>query len=191
MHLTPRSKVKAMLAALDDDSDNSGENAISVSYSPSTKLSAAISTEDPFLNNSVAEALSAENEEEDEEVVKPRGRLAARMLTVQSDVFDDHSTETARDRVRRMLLAEQQKEPENSRTHHITSDESEDNRVPVKSRSFERARHNPVQRNPMMNLGKGCLCPLQGTVPHHKGQITLHLKTTFLITQTPTPDLSL
>jgi mediator of replication checkpoint protein 1 len=134
MHLTPRSKVKAMLAALDDDSDNSGENAISVSYSPSTKLSAAISTEDPFLNNSVAEALSAENEEEDEEVVKPRGRLAARMLTVQSDVFDDHSTETARDRVRRMLLAEQQKEPENSRTHHITSDESEDNRVPVKSR---------------------------------------------------------
>lgn len=106
--LTPRSKVKAMLAALDDDSDGqsnhipkkldfilrTGSHDVAEGSNPSNKINKANYAED----------------EEDEVVFKPRGRLAARMLAVGHDTegrgHRESEADTARNRVKSLPTVE-------------------------------------------------------------------------------------
>ena len=108
--LTPRSKVKALLAALDNDSDGESNSEpprarLASSFTKQTSLS----PEGVFTNSAeqpaedvLAKEPESISDEEDEEIVRPRGRMAARMRTNEEE---EPVVENARDRVRKMLLA--------------------------------------------------------------------------------------
>jgi mediator of replication checkpoint protein 1 len=147
--LTPRSKVRAMLAALDDDSDG-GSNRIPKKPDLLSKTEAhAISEADldreasNQLNN-VDTADDAEDEEGDV-VFKPRGRLAARMLAVHPDTegggHGDGEAETARDRVRKLLAAEADQSPKmNIGEGHSGGSDGEEKSIEPRNRKIRRAR---------------------------------------------------
>ena len=77
--LTPRSKVKAMLAALDDDSDAEA----GTTFGPFQKKS------------SVASGSTIEESEEDEQPIAPRGKLAARLNRRPSQSPETHERESS------------------------------------------------------------------------------------------------
>ena len=114
--LTPRSKVRAMLAALDDDSDGGSNHILRkpdfLSKIESHAVPEAGEASNPL--NNVDTANDAEDEEE-EVLFKPRGRLAARMLAVHpdtgGDTRGDGEAESARDRVRKLLATEANQSP--------------------------------------------------------------------------------
>ncbi|KAI9813270.1 MAG: hypothetical protein M1827_004212 [Pycnora praestabilis] len=112
--LTPRSKVKAMLAALNDDSDK--ENPPQSHAAATLTKSIGIAAEPPITRqlNVQSEGTTCSRGEEDDEATilasKPRGRMAARMLDVtkvtETDVGMDDSNGkgTAYQRIRRQLM---------------------------------------------------------------------------------------
>ena len=95
--LTPNSKVRALLASLDNDSDLDDEKdlgsararLVSTFTKPTLKEPTSNSNNVPFQSSKhipTGEAThESENEEEDEDVVRPKGRLAARMLEAESN----------------------------------------------------------------------------------------------------------
>ncbi|RDL37613.1 Uncharacterized protein BP5553_05046 [Venustampulla echinocandica] len=115
--LTPTSKVKALLATFDKDSDsesNSGSarrriTAALASTSPS-KPKKSVDRTEPLgtTNRSPAKRENNITDDDDEEdIVRPKGRLAARMQANDAASSDEDTPHTgdARERVRRMLLA--------------------------------------------------------------------------------------
>lgn len=147
--LTPRSKVRAMLAALDDDSDG-GSNHIPTKPDFSSKTEpyaipeAGLVREASHLLNNVNIAHDAEDEDE-EVVFKPRGRPAARMLALHSDMeADGHGNgeaETARDRVRKLLAAEANQSPKlNVEEGPSRSNDSEEKSIVSRKRKIRRGR---------------------------------------------------
>jgi mediator of replication checkpoint protein 1 len=147
--LTPRSKVQAMLAALDDDSDGES-NAIPkkpdfLSRTGSHAISEAdLDREASNPLNNIDTADDAEDEEE-EVVFKPRGRLAARMLAVnpntEGDGYGDGVIDTARDRVRKLLAAEAIQSPKvNIEEGHSGSIDGEEKSIVSRKRKIRRAR---------------------------------------------------
>src|SRR5436309_13521040 len=89
--LTPRSKVKGLLAALDDKSDV--EKDLPPSRPDRSELDWLINFHynqiETRIQSSIGQMNGAESseEQEDEEVVfRPRGRLAGRMLALHADV---------------------------------------------------------------------------------------------------------
>ncbi|KAI1824313.1 hypothetical protein F4861DRAFT_506995 [Xylaria intraflava] len=74
--LTPRSKLKAMLAAVDDSSDDGGKGPIDTKA-----LFAAIDKNKQKPNSAGASSVESadESDNEDTEIIRPRGRIAARM----------------------------------------------------------------------------------------------------------------
>lgn len=107
VRLSPRSRLQAMLAASKDESDDEDT---SPSREPNV-LSRVSSTDSPTRQTTKTSAPSDDDEEE--VVFKPRGRLAARMLAVRSDNEGDGDDEaqTARDRVRKLLTAKTSRSP--------------------------------------------------------------------------------
>lgn len=119
LELTPRSKVKAMLAAIDDDSDS--EPSLKVGDKPQRVLSSVagniqkIDVRKDIQQGSapdVEEDEEEDGEEEEESIFLPRGKLAARvngqMLVRQesSSVNDGSADENAYTRMKKQLLAE-------------------------------------------------------------------------------------
>ncbi|TAQ89405.1 hypothetical protein B7494_g2277 [Chlorociboria aeruginascens] len=117
--LTPRSKVKAMLAALDGDSDDentSGSSGAKLLPTISKSTTPKSSNKTPQLFNEAIENQTAgeledngreeDDEDKEEDIMRPKGRLASRMQTndEHSDEDEDHATDNARERVRRMLM---------------------------------------------------------------------------------------
>ena len=158
--LTPRSKVKALLATLDDDSDTGKNLSCPQPDYQNRPASSAISSidhvETPYQPNS-GNSDGDENEEEteDEEVIsKPRGRLAARMRAVRVDGEGDgdDKAETARDRVRKLLMSAKES-PNVSVTHRNTSDEEIDPATPVsRKRKLRRLQAStPISTPPNAN----------------------------------------
>lgn len=120
LQLTPTSKVKALLATLDNDSDGEGDSESARTRvrtalaKDSSSESEVISQKEDGLNSgekdtkgvSGHEEENAEDEEEDEDVIlRPAGRMAARMLQTEDVSEADHeqSSDDARERVRKML----------------------------------------------------------------------------------------
>lgn len=94
MELTPRSKVKAMLAALDgDDSDEESNAAIN---RPSfTRINSIPTKPAPATTSSSAN----EESEDDDEIVRPRGRIAARMLMARDEERSSIRDDTQKSRI--------------------------------------------------------------------------------------------
>ena len=110
--MTPRSKIKAMLAALDDDSDDQStskpsttrELGASTSHTPTLTARRPAPQKLPFESG----AEDDEHEDEDESIVLPRGKIAARL---QAQKHADSETEQdAYTRVKQRLEQERQAE---------------------------------------------------------------------------------
>lgn len=137
--LTPNSKVKAMLAAFDNDSDDE-----SVMGSARTRLLSSIArtTSDSTETAKTHEAATADTslstaqedteDDDDEEIVRPKGRMAARMLADKKSEEDEPAVDGARERVRKMLMAKT-KSPEPAANAEIEA-ESDEEEAPVASR---------------------------------------------------------
>jgi len=136
--LTPNSKVKAMLAEFDDDSDDE-----SASGSARARLLAAMSktTSDSVERTKTSEANTEDithgtveedaEDDEEEEIVRPRGRMAAKMLAEEKSEEPAPAADNARERVRKMLF--KSKSPESAANAEDVDGTSEED-VPVVSR---------------------------------------------------------
>lgn len=108
--LTPNSKVKALLASLDKDSDDE-----SVSASPRRRLITSIAKDSTTKPNKAVEptddagkdaSSKSDSESEEEDVFRPKGRLAARMQANEGSAESGNtSDENPRQRMRKMLKA--------------------------------------------------------------------------------------
>lgn len=132
--LTPNSKVKALLASLSDESDNesvSGSSARARLQLALSKKPAAGTAENLTRKE---EATQESQEEEEDDAIRPMGRMAARMLANTSNVGRDReqSADDARERVKKMFTA-RTKSPEPIIEKENVED-SEDNDAPVISR---------------------------------------------------------
>ncbi|PNP43808.1 hypothetical protein TGAMA5MH_04090 [Trichoderma gamsii] len=136
--LTPRSKIKALLATVDssDDDDNSssrkGKDNKPKAQSPRSKTVAQEEYDESDSDSEVAVQ------------IRPRGKLAARMQG-PSDSIDESETannaETARDRVRRMLEQEEAQSKEATDTEMADADgaeEEDEDELPVAPRRLKR-----------------------------------------------------
>lgn len=141
--VTPGKKIKAMLSAFDDsDSDE-----------PSRDISANKPSNDASKTHPGDEDASA-SESEEEDIVKPRGRMAARMQMQGQQArngCNDGETETAFERVSRMMREEREKEKEvqQQKSGQDASgksfEEDEDEDLPTAGR---RRRPNHAERSP-------------------------------------------
>ncbi|RLL95466.1 hypothetical protein CFD26_102764 [Aspergillus turcosus] len=108
--LTPGRKIKAILAAFDSDSesDNGSNNQRTIRKS------------DEAMND-------AESEDDDDDIVMPKGRLAARMQAQnQASTSPPVTGQTAFDRVSKFLRAEREQSKEGDRARHESASASED-----------------------------------------------------------------
>lgn len=112
--LTPTSKVKAMLAALDNDSDDESTAGASrnklvstIATSTPTKPANVFQNSKPSGDRDEEATKDAEtSSEDDEEIVRPKGRMAAGMQVEQNSSEEDlEPAVDARERVRKMLAA--------------------------------------------------------------------------------------
>lgn len=145
--LTPRSKVRAMLAALDEDSDAASDSAPEkADFLRKIGLATSKTDSGPVGSNPVNIDTTDDAEVEEEEVVfKPRGRLAARMLAVPSEADGggggDGEADTARDRVRKLLAAEANQSLKVSlHEGHPKSNSGEEKPIVSRKRKIRRAR---------------------------------------------------
>jgi mediator of replication checkpoint protein 1 len=92
--LTPTSKVKALLASLDNDSDEENDHAsararLVSAFTKTTKEAPSNASSEPLQKSlgpmSVGGVPKQSNDEEEEDIVRPKGRLAARMLESESN----------------------------------------------------------------------------------------------------------
>ena len=135
--LTPRSKVKALLAAIDDESDS--ENILKTAGSGSKVLVSPMARKEHRNGNLSQRGIESEDEAEDEgsdvAPVKPRGRLAARlqghdMVKEGSGVDEEHAN--AYERIRIQLLSGPATESRKI-SPVLSNSGSEDNVEPLKS----------------------------------------------------------
>ncbi|TVY14253.1 Mediator of replication checkpoint protein 1 [Lachnellula arida] len=163
--LTPNSKVKAMLAALDNDSDDESigssarANLISKFKRGTSKTPGPERVESPTesaSNKDPAETeKDSEDEEDEEEIVRPKGRMAARMQAAGESSEDDVQPENARERVKKLLVAKSQS-PEPS-ANNEGSDGSVESDVPVVSR--KRKIRTTRQETPKSTKPKAAASP--------------------------------
>jgi mediator of replication checkpoint protein 1 len=137
--LTPRSKVKALLASLDNDSDDENDpgstraRLISAFTKPTSKEPSSNSNHEPLQISlgriSAGELLSRFEDEEDENIVRPKGRLEARMLETErnSAATSDKSTKRSPRWTTRIPTTK-------SSSGSSTEDDSDRNETPVVSR---------------------------------------------------------
>ncbi|KAK0108241.1 hypothetical protein ONS95_003060 [Cadophora gregata] len=137
--LTPNSKVKAMLAAFDADSDDESVSGParpkSVTLVANTTPSKSTSSEtiDTEKSKEHRAVDSPSDDDDDEDIFRPKGRVAAMMQANEDDSEEDQSSaETARERVKKMLMAKS-KSPEPA-TNTEDLDGSDENDAPVVSR---------------------------------------------------------
>lgn len=134
--LTPRSKVKALLASLDKDSDDESVSAsppkrLTDTLAEGSEISAKKSSVSPKLlsKDASTEQGNSDSEEEDN-IVRPKGRMAARMQAANVEDDSESTDEHARKRVKRTLMSKSRSA--SPKVHASVSSEESD--VPVVSR---------------------------------------------------------
>lgn len=141
--LTPRSKVKAMLAVLEDNSD---DDIIATARRPQSEvLQTSTVPTDVFFQSPTRDASheSIADEDDSEDEVKPRGRMAARMQAPQTARSEDESNAQldARERVKRMLMAgEEQSSQATTKANVSESSEDMDASIAIRKRKIRRPR---------------------------------------------------
>ncbi|KAL7918359.1 hypothetical protein ACQKWADRAFT_246310 [Trichoderma austrokoningii] len=139
--LTPRSKIKALLATVDssddDDDDNGGNRKVK---------DAKPKAQSPRSRTVQQEESDGSDSDSDVAVqIRPRGKLAARMQGPPDGMNGSetaNATETARDRVKRMLEQEEAQSRETTATDTEMADvgaaEGEEDELPVAPRRLKR-----------------------------------------------------
>jgi mediator of replication checkpoint protein 1 len=149
--LTPNSKVKAMLAAFDNDSDDEVVTRVEKSK-PAPAIATSTPTKSP---NSTEKSKAIEKPEEnpskgvesssddDEEIVRPKGRMASRMQAEQLSSEEDVEPVDARERVRK-LLASRTKSPTPAADPEA-NDEGQESDAPIvpRKRKIRQRRETP------------------------------------------------
>ncbi|CAG8980993.1 hypothetical protein HYALB_00013791 [Hymenoscyphus albidus] len=160
--LTPTSKVKALLARFDDSDDESvsgsARKRVATALTkprPKSKSPAAGSFEDALTNTNASKTNDSTDDDE-EDIVRPKGRLAARMHANLHASEDVENSGNARDRVRKMLAAKSKSPKPTSGSDKASSDDSD---APVVSRKRkirttrrESPRSSPERREPSPGL---------------------------------------
>jgi mediator of replication checkpoint protein 1 len=122
--LTPGRKIKALLAAFDSDSESdNGKPTVRKSNTNFLKTDTAVIRDEPMALDS-----NLEEDEEDDDIVMPRGRMAARLqghTTEKNQDTTQHppTTESAFERVSKILRA--RKQGANETRHDMDNDEEE------------------------------------------------------------------
>src|SRR5699024_4476607 len=132
--MTPRSKIKALLATV-ESSDDEGDNNLSGNSSngsPTRKTSASNRDLQPTRINNMDNGGS---DSDDSDVpVRPRCKLASRMqgnAAASKDVENKANTpETARERVRKMLEREAEAEAATTRGEEADAENDDDQELP-------------------------------------------------------------
>ena len=140
--LTPRSKVKALLATLDDDSDEEPTQ---------TRLEERLDVDAAAIEPSISlpKANPFQDDEDDEDVILPRGKLARRLHDFSRDeepvntslVSEDGGD--AYDRVRKRLLQKQNVNGEANLASEHSGHDSEKEDAPKKFGGFLRKKQKP------------------------------------------------
>ena len=165
--LTPRSKVKALLESLDNDSEDENESGSARARLLSAFQKSTISKDQPSdangeLLHKTSDSTSAadlekesgdeEEEEEEEDVVRPRGRLAARMLEMEDSSDADSEKSTSKS------PAKPTESPTiRTRSTTITEDGSGEDDAPVGPRKHKIRR--PRRSTPQLSPGNGSASP--------------------------------
>lgn len=165
--LTPNSKIKALLAGLDsesDDDDASGsvkKDLANVLRKLTPSKVATIVEGGIPLDKDATPSRSTESSSEDEEIVRPKGRMAARMLAEGNGSEEDAAVD-ARERVRRMLAARSK-----SGTPEIDDDGDDESDVAAvpRKRKIQRGRRATPQSSP----AKGSASPGLFVSPEKRG----------------------
>ncbi|KAF1989764.1 hypothetical protein K402DRAFT_461092 [Aulographum hederae CBS 113979] len=156
IELTPRSKVKALLAGLSDDSEED------VAPQRPSNIAIAPRTADNDVPPPAEVQTSSDESDEDDMPVIPKGRMAARMKlgdgeashgNINQEDDGDGNAETAYARVKKMLLAKkQQVEPRQAsqESARITSSEDSEDDAPVRP-TLTRRRRSPKPASPNVN----------------------------------------
>lgn len=138
--LTPRSKIKALLATVDssdDDDKSSSRKAKNTKPKAQSPRSKTVPQEDSDGSDSDSDVAVQ---------IRPRGKLAARMQGPSDSIHEPETAniaETARDRVRRMLEQEEQQPKEATDTEMADADDAEkededEDELPVAPRRLKR-----------------------------------------------------
>jgi mediator of replication checkpoint protein 1 len=150
--LSPRSKIQALLATVDSSDDDNSRQASRTKKRVSTSPNA----------NTTARVVSANSDvddEEDEDIVRPKGRLASRMQaeTRVSEQENKEPTVDARERVRRLLNQASgldAEDPTDVDMQDAESGEVEVDAMPSKPRRLQRrpAREATPEREPSIQI---------------------------------------
>ncbi|KAF4633593.1 hypothetical protein G7Y89_g4528 [Cudoniella acicularis] len=164
--LTPTSKVRALLANFDDDSDEESNVGFARTNLNTAFTKSASSNpehdqpeQDEINNKATVKAADVDEDEDEEDIVRPAsrplGRMAARMLAADRAKLaagKDEAGEDARARVRNMLLPKKSS-PEPIVEKEVSQD-SEDSDAPVISRKRKiRSRHDTPNSSPAKDAG--------------------------------------
>ncbi|KAH8685812.1 MRC1-like domain-containing protein [Tricladium varicosporioides] len=165
--LTPTSKVRALLANFDDDSDEAN-TAISAKANLTAAFRKAASpnpdVSHPHIQTDATARFPAKVVEEDDEedivrpTARPLGRMAARMLAAEREKSASDETEleeeNARTRVRKSLLQKKVSLPSPTLEKGANQD-SEDSDIPVVSRKrkLKTSHHETPRSSPMKKVG--------------------------------------
>lgn len=162
--LTPRSKVKALLARLDDSDDESvsasprkGVAAVLTKPSPKSKYPTSTkSFEEAITNTNASKTDDTTEDEEEEDIVRPKGRLAARMHTNLHGSEDAENSGNAIERVRKMLATKSKSPEPTSDSEKAASDDSDAPVIPrkrkIRTTRRETPQSSPEKRQPSPGL---------------------------------------
>ena len=141
--LTPRSKVKALLASLDNDSDDGSDDGsararlLSVFKTTTTSKSNTFNDKDDQLeaseHGSPRKVEDHSQEEDDEDIVRPKGRMAARMLAAKDNAEGDRD-ETPQDRVKKILITKSKSPDPPTSTKDVEDSDENNDRVITRKR---------------------------------------------------------
>jgi mediator of replication checkpoint protein 1 len=154
--LTPNSKVKALLAAFDNDSDDE-----SVSGSARTRLLSTIAKANTasIETTSVSRAITSDiphgtvqedtEDDEEDEIVRPQGRMASKMLAGNKPEEDEPAQDDARERVRKMLMTKTKSPEPAADTEDRDENDEEDAPVVVRKRKVRVPRRESPKSSPV------------------------------------------
>ncbi|KAJ5306107.1 hypothetical protein N7508_005122 [Penicillium antarcticum] len=127
--ITPGQKIKAMMAEFDSDSDDDTSNAKSTSAV--TKLNLGRDFTSITQTHNHGQAHDSEDSSSEDEVARPKGRMAARMQGNTTKSTAVHETESAFARVSKALRSEREQAQKPRQTESTPDNESSEDDLPA------------------------------------------------------------
>ncbi|TVY62884.1 Mediator of replication checkpoint protein [Lachnellula suecica] len=163
--LTPNSKVQAMMAAFDNDSDedNVDGSARANLMSKLSKKSPSKPANSPRRAESPNESASTgpptqlekdtDEEEDDEKIVRPKGRMAARMQAARESSDEDvQPAEDARERVKKLFMAKSKSPEPSANDEDAAAGDESDTPVVSRKRKIRTTRRETPKSSPAKSV---------------------------------------